>query len=298
MGNLQRRSAISSKTDRTLFHRALFILVVLLPIYAWAADKDTPVSIADLKIIEAEGISVLGEDTTPAQAKAVALNNARRRALEEAVGVTLHGSSVLYNSELISDLVVTATKGLIVKEEVLESGFRSDKELTSYRVLVRAYIKPVRLERRGNFKITKAEVFNAANPKATIQPVFNDGDEIQIRVKVSSESYIHIFSVDQNGRVSRIFPTSYAPAERLPPETEFVFPDDTLRGSGIRLRVGAPRNTDRAIESALVIATKERVNLLSGKSEEDASITDIMRELSEMDISLWADKTVGYEVRR
>ena len=61
----------------------------------------------------------MGDDTTPAQARAMARNNARRSALEQAVGIEVHGSTVIYNSDLISDLVVTATKGLIVREEIL-----------------------------------------------------------------------------------------------------------------------------------------------------------------------------------
>ena len=73
----------------------------------------------NIQVIEKEGEAVLGDDMTQAQAKALALNNARRAAIEQASGVIVHGSSVVYNFQLISDLVASATRGVIVKEEIL-----------------------------------------------------------------------------------------------------------------------------------------------------------------------------------
>src|SRR3990172_5493274 len=57
-------------------------------------------TVEEVKVVTAEGKIVLGDDTTPARARAIAMNNARRTALEAAVGVNLHGSSVIYNSDL------------------------------------------------------------------------------------------------------------------------------------------------------------------------------------------------------
>jgi len=79
----------------------------------------TALAQSDIQIIEKEGEAVLGDDMTPAQAKALALNNARRSAIEQASGVIVHGSSVVYNFQLVSDLVASATRGVIVKEEIL-----------------------------------------------------------------------------------------------------------------------------------------------------------------------------------
>src|SRR3990172_8671209 len=57
-------------------------------------------TVEEVKVVTAEGKIVLGDYTTPARARAIAMNNARRTALEAAVGVNLHGSSVIYNSDL------------------------------------------------------------------------------------------------------------------------------------------------------------------------------------------------------
>ena len=92
---------------------SLFIcLCAFIPVFADAGQDN-------IQIIEKEGEAVLGDDMTPAQAKALALNNARRSAIEQASGVIVHGSSVVYNFQLVSDLVASATRGVIVKEEIL-----------------------------------------------------------------------------------------------------------------------------------------------------------------------------------
>ena len=58
-----------------------------------------------------------------------------------------------------------------------------------------------------------------------------------------------------------------------------------------------PKGRKKAVESVLIIATKGTVPLLDARKDQDLTITDLMKELSELDPSLWVDQTVGYEVR-
>jgi hypothetical protein len=252
----------------------------------------------NLRIVETYGEAVFGEDTTTAQAKAAARNNARIRALEEAVGVQMRGSTVLYNSSLISDLVVTATKGLIVREEIIEDKPKIKDDQISYYYKLRAYVKPINIEKRGDFKILRAEVVRADSDRRLKYPVFQHDDEIQIRIKVNNDSYINIFSVSQDGMVSKLFPNKYFKSDMLAAKETMVFPDNTQRALGLKLRVKTPKKLSKAIESVLVIATREKVEFLADETIEAPMITDLMRELSEIDPSLWAEKTAGYEVRK
>lgn len=286
-----------------LFFLTIYALIVVITVFCAKtlyAEETTP-SIGrknSLKVVVADGEALFGDDTTLAQAKAMARNNARRNALEQAVGVKVHGSTVLYNSALISDLVVTATKGLITREEVIESKPKVTGEQVSYYFKLKAYVKPINIEKRGNYRIVKAKVFRADTKKTLKFPVFQENDEIQVSVKVNKGSYINIFSVSQDGRILRLFPNNYFKAEVLPANREFIFPDDTQRMLGLKLKVKTNGKLSRAVESVLIIAAKEKVDFLADKDIEEPTITDLMRELSELDPSLWAEKTVGYEVRR
>ena len=265
-----------------------FISVILLPLSARA----------DVKIVVAEGQAIIGGDITVPQARAMARNNARRSALEQAVGVSVRGSTVLYNSDLVSDLVVTATKGLIIKEEIIKDMPKVQGDQLSYFFKLRAYVKPINIERRGNFRILKADVFRADKKKGSKLPVFQQNDEIQVSIRANKDSYINIFSVSQDGMISKLFPNDYFKAEIVAAKKVFIFPDDIQMALGLKLRVKTPEKLNRAVESVLIIATKEKADFLSDEDIEEPTITDLMKELSDIDPSLWAEKTVGYEVRR
>jgi len=251
-----------------------------------------------IKVVISEGAAVLEDDKAIGQVKAIALNNARRRALEEAVGVSVRSSAVLYNHDLVSDLILASTKGLIVKEEILEEGTRSNARQLLYYTKIRVHIKPLKFERREGFKITKGEIYRVGAKTKPPAPVFHEDDELQIRLVASESAFMHVFSVSQDGRIYKIFPNEFWANEKLPAGTELVVPDESLRNRGVRLRARLPSKVAQALESVLMLATKSKQNFLVGKIPEETTITDLMQELSELDPSEWTEKTLGYEVRR
>ncbi len=264
----------------------------LFCVKGFAAEK------GDIQVIESVGEAILGDDTTPAQAKAMALNNARRSAIEEASGVVVHGSTVVYNYQLISDLVKASTRGLIVKEEILLDDIRKEGKQIVYVTKIRVHIKPIEYKEAGSLRIVKAGVNRYGSLPVGTAMVFQENDEIQIRAKVNSDAYIHIFGISQDGMVTKLYPNEYFKAEILSPETEFIFPDERQRGLGLKLKVRTPKNLGRTVETILIIATKEKVDFLSDKKDDDVTITDLMKELSDIEPTSWTEETVGYEVRR
>lgn len=251
----------------------------------------------DQKVMEAEGTAFLGDDLTMAQGKAAALNNARRSALEKATGVMVHGASVVYNNQLINDLVMAATRGIIVKEQVLENKCQTSNEHISCAAKIIATVKPLNYEKRGTFKVEKTTVQRPDNAAAPKNAVFQSRDEIQIRTSVNQDAYVSIFSVDQYGNVARLYPNEYCGLEKQPAEKALVFPDEAQRKMGLKLKVRTPKGVKTAVESVLVIATKEKAKLLTDTDIENPTITDLMAELSKLDASIWVEDTAGYEVR-
>jgi len=271
---------------------------IVLPIIAFLMFSSPILAAEGLKVVEGEGQAILGEDTTMLQGKATALNNARRDALEKATGIEVRGSSVVYNNTLINDLVKTATKGIIVQEQLLDNSCKiTDLHFTCV-AKIKATVKPLTAQRKGNFSVTTASVQRPDKERAAKSPVFQNNDEIQVRVMANEDAFLQLFSVDQYGNVSKLYPNSYIKQQKaLPGEKEFVFPDNALRDRGLRLKVRTPKGVKQSIESVLVIATKEKTALLADKSLDNPTITDLMKELSDLDPSSWAESTVGYEVR-
>lgn len=271
------------------------LLWVIIPYSVFADHADTD----EIKIVQAEGTAVLGENTTLAQAKNIALNNARRSALEQAVGVQIKGSSVIYNSDMISDYVVAATKGLIVRERFIEEpSCQGGGGNIRCRTKIEAHVKPLKQVREGRFRIRKAAILSPGRKTAAKAPVFNNDDEMQVSVRVSENSYVSIFSIDQYGNVSKLFPNQHFSKNSIPADEEFIFPDDIQRNMGVKLRVRTPEKLNKAVESVMVIATKEKVDFLADHADELPTVSDLMREISEVEPSMWSEKTLGYEVRK
>lgn len=268
-------------------------MLVLAPVSGFGEGKKAD----GIKVVTSEGRCYFGDDTTQAQAKALALNNARRSALEEAVGVAMHGSSTMYNGELISELINTATKGLIVKQKVIEEKCGDEGGKLFCMAKIEAHVKPLDSKKETKLKISKASVRRP--DKDVAASVFQDNDEIQILAEANEDAFLSIFGIDQNGNVTKLYPNEYRKAEVIPSRREFVFPDNELREQGLKLRVNTPKKLKKAMESVLIIATKEEAHFLEDASVQNSTITDLMKELSELDESLsWSEKTVGYEVRK
>jgi hypothetical protein len=283
---------------RILLHQrrgilSVFIFVLLLPaLRAPCAAQDT-----SIKEVEGYGEAEVSEDLTLGQAKAAALNRALVNALE-AVGVNVDSKSVVFNGDLVSDLVRSTSRGVIVSRKIIEDHPEVRDKRITYKVRVKASVKPLNLERRGNFKVEASVSRVDKPPGSSGSQVFQHDDEIQVRVKTNKDAYLHIFGVDQNLNITRFYPNEYVKDEIVPSGKDFVFPSGTLRERGIRLRVKAPKVAQKATESVLVVATTEKISLLSSGSGETPTVTDLMRELSEIYQGMWIDKTVGYEVRR
>lgn len=285
---MRMKKSFSVRHSREIFS-IFVVLTFLLSFPAFAGELITVV---------ADGQAVLGEDTTPARARSLALNNARRSAIEQATGVTVHGLSVVYNYQLISDLISAFSKGLIVKEEILIDNIKAEDKHIVYFLKIRAHVKPLKHKKPGDFRIVKAEVFRAEGTSVMKNPVFQDNDEIQIRVGVNRDLFLNIFSVSQDGRITKLLPGKYFKHNRASAGRDFLFPDKVQRTTGLKLRVHSPKNLPSAFETILVVATPKRVELLSDNNQDENTITDLMYELSRLDQSLWVQKTIGYEVRK
>jgi hypothetical protein len=253
--------------------------------------------------VQAEGVVSLGEDTTLAEAKARSRDEARRKAIEQAVGTFVKGQTVIHNSQVADDLVRSIVRGLVVEEQIQEEGLRelgqgTGQKTLQYATRLRAKVKPIRAEHKGDFSV-----------KAALnKTVFSEGEEMQIKAVVTKDAYLHIFSVGQDDTVTVLLPSRYAQANLVSGLKEFVFPDEAQRSAGIRLKTFQPEGARKALEKIKLIATTRRVDLTQGRVPEGlfqvyqgkgvALVTDLLKTLSLLDESEWAEITLPYEVRR
>ena len=136
--------------------------------------------------------------------------------------------------------------------------------------------------------------------------LFMDGDEMSIQVTTNQDVFLHIFNVGQDDSVTVLFPNKYVNDNHVAANAGFVFPEESQKSSGIRLRVFVPQTSQRGLDRIKVIATTKKIDLGRGRFPEGAFrvypgkdsslITDLLKELALLDESEWAEATVAYEV--
>ena len=238
-----------------------------------------------------------------AEAKARSRDEARRKAIEQAVGTFVKGQTVVYNSQVADDLVRSIVRGLIVEEQIQGEGLReigqgAGQTALQYATKLRAKVKPIRSEHRGDFAV------KAALNKS----FFQDGEEMQITAIPTRDAYIHIFSVGQDDTVTVLYPNRFVADGFVAAEKALVFPDEAQRMLGLRLRVFPPQGSKKGMEKIKLIATTKKIDLTKGTIREgvfqvyigkdSALVTDLLKELARLDESEWAEATVPYEIRK
>jgi hypothetical protein len=266
----------------------LFLFVLMIPAVGALAEEVTTV--------RAEGKALFGDYTTPAEAKAVALNNARRAALTEALTGKKGDAVHVYTGETVQALLGYVTRGVIVEETVTESRWDPAEDGSMFwHVGIQAKVKRLDGGSKADFRIEKAAVVPAGKDAMEENPVFHAGTELQIRVKVDAKAYLHILAVDRNGLVFTVYPNRYAGKVPLKKGKELVYPPEELRVRGIRIRALPPKGLEETAESVVVVATKKRAKFLK-KDMEHPALSDLLTELSAMDGAGWTAKTIGYRI--
>jgi hypothetical protein len=269
----------------------LFIITLALLLcspFAQAGEKTV--------VVNTEGKAEISAGRTPDEARRLALDRARRSALEEIAGVEVRGSTVVYNADLINDMIITGTGGLITGQDILHHECGEEEGRLVCTVRIRAEVSMLNNPKDAPFRI-KANILRPGGKGKSKMVFFQDGDEVQVRIKLDRKGYLSIFSVDQTGSVSQVFPNRYAVDSLVEAGEKFVFPDEALRTRGLRLRAQALEGQRKSNESMMIVATTRKVSFLEDGGKIPL-VTDLMAELAALDRDMWAQSTIGYVILR
>lgn len=289
-----------------LSHSAFFVTVLLGAALGIVAGTNTAsAEPPETVTVVAEGVALFLKDMSLDEVRGRARDDARRNAVEQAVGVFVRSATVLHNSQITDELISSVSRGVIEEErwtteeiqDVKEDKKRGGAAMAVYRTTIRAKVRPVRVERRKGF-----ELRGSLN-----KTVFQDGEEALIKIRSSQAAHLHVFSVTQDGAVTLLLPNRFVERNQIVPGQELVFPSETLRSLGVRLRVGLPKGEKIAREYIKVIATRKPVHLVGEQSPEgvfktytgaeNGMIQDVIKRLAQLEDEEWNETTLPYEVR-
>jgi hypothetical protein len=249
---------------------------------------------------EAEGVVAMGQETTLEAAQRGSLDAARRAAIEQAVGTFVKSSSVVRNFQLADDLIHTIVRGVIVEEKILRRGVAEtqDGHGALYQTRIKAKVRGIPVERRGNFAVSAR----------LNRVVFNEGDEVELRITPTQDAYLYIFNVGPDEHITVLAPNSHEAETHLRANKEYHFPSETLLSRKVRLKTWLLPGATKSSEKLKVVVTRQPVSLLKGqvaegvfmeyKPSETALLIDLMRALGAMDPADWAETTLAYEVKK
>lgn len=264
----------------------------------------------DSRWITVEGQAAI-ENITKEEARRLAIANARRKAVEDVVGVTVSADTLVINWQVSSDIIRAIPYGKVVEQEMLEEDVKSLREKEKaepsliYWVKLKAKVVKEKGEPDPYFKID-----------ATLnRAVFKDNDDMQITIKPAKDCYLSIFNMLENEKVITLFPNNFKNANKIKAGEAFTFPDEQDRKRGISLKshihgynirgqAGEGKKTTK--ESLYLICLKQPMAFDTQKFEQgifgsysgkSAFISELIKEIVEIPLSERAERLLPYEVR-
>ena len=203
------------------------------------------------------------DDWTVGKARQAALDQARRKAVEQALGVEVRGDTVMQNDQIVQDLSRSLARGRILTETILDEGpvdpsarrgdLARSPVLRAYHLRLRAEVQPAGPEARLGLRASLDK------------PLYTDGEEVALRVEVDRDAFLYIFNVGEDSAVTLLYPNGYEAGNLLRAHAPFIFPSDALRTQGVRLRARLPAGRARSTETLKVLALKEPLPNLDGR---------------------------------
>lgn len=252
-------------------------------------------------VVEAE--VQVGENETLTAARLRAINEAQRSAVESTNNVEIDDKTIFQNSQVVTDLVRHLTKGMIIKQEIVwhrpEVQKIGENYFVFWKVRLRALVTPPR-------EVSRDTAFQARI--SLNKDVFNEGENLELTVKVNSDAYIHIFNVDSEDAVTTLVPNRFHRDNFVRANSTFRFPSLEEAKQGIRLTAALPSNREESEEKVTVIATRRKIDLVGADFREavyqiyEGKTTGLITQLSEKLYALedadWDQHIATYRIFR
>ncbi|MFH1260240.1 MAG: DUF4384 domain-containing protein [Elusimicrobiota bacterium] len=138
------------------------------------------------------------------------------------------------------------------------------------------------------------------------QPVYYEGDKVEVVFKVTRDSYVHLLVSDEKQNTYLVYPNKYAQPAKLKAGTLFNFPGGTVKG--LELKALLPGGASETVEILHVIATKDQPLFIPEESREInksedhffemGQLQDIFKRLWKLNREDWTTEVVSYSIRK
>ena len=246
--------------------------------------------------IASEATVTVGEQDTRAQIRAAAVDEARRSAMQDFLGVDIRSRTLDFQQEglrgqtnLIESMLQTTRLGRILKEAVDDERYQDLAECKAcrYFVKLRTCIMPIPPDADRDFHVQLG----------ISQSHFIAGSEAKLTVTANRDCAIYLYDVGMNGETSLLIPNEGVPGVRLKEGQVWEYPDEALKKRGVSLVAQMPdEKTSASAETIRVIATRTP----APKSAYDPAGSDYLGVLQRLNRSKaeWSDDAQAFTIYR
>ncbi len=247
--------------------------------------------------LEGAASVAVGSQDTRHQTRAAAMEHARAAAVQDFLGVEVKSKFMDFQQEglrkesrLTEGILQTTRSGRIVKEQVLEEGYRDAPDCPAclYRMKLKACAVP--RDAAGD-KDYFVELLISS-------PRFLQGDEAKITVTATRDSWIYLYNIYDLGlkdQTALVVPNENVLEKRVKAGESWEYPDEEAKKLGVRLVAELPQSGDEvSAETIRVIASKAALSK-SVTSPANGGWLGVLRRLNRAGVE-WTDDAQAYTI--
>jgi hypothetical protein len=244
-----------------------------------------------------ESTVVVGEQDTPAQARASAVAQAEGAAVQDFLGVDIKSSHLDFQQEglrrdahLVENLLQTTRNGRIINEKLIERGYKNGPDCSDcrYHVLLEACVLPIAADRDKDFRV---EVVLSRDR-------FVQGDEAKITVTATRDSTVYLYDVYDlaaENKTALVVPNEAVASKSLKAGEVWEYPDDEAKARGVRLVAQLPKKDDEvSAETIIAVATRSPL-AASVYDPTDGGYRGVLRRLHRSRTE-WAEDSAAFTI--
>jgi hypothetical protein len=247
--------------------------------------------------LEGSAMVAVGPQDTRHQTRAAAMEHARAAAVQDFLGVEVKSKFMDFQQEglrresrLTEGILQTTRNGRILKEQVLEEGYKSAPDCPDclYRLRLKACAIPRDAEGDKDYFV-ELEVSNQR---------FLHGEEAKLKVTATRDSWIYLYNIYDLGtkdQTALVVPNENVREKRLKAGESWEYPDEEARKLGVRLVAELPQSSDDvSAETIRVIASKAALSKAI-TSPADGGWLGVLRRLNRANVE-WTEDAEAYTI--
>jgi hypothetical protein len=247
--------------------------------------------------LEGTASVAVGTQDTRHQTRAAAMEQARAAAVQDFLGVEVKSRFMDFQQEglrkesrLTEGILQTTRNGRIMKETVLEEGYKDAPDCPSclYRLRLKACVVPRDAAGDKDFAV-ELQVSNQR---------FMQGDEAKIKVTATRDCWIYLYNVYDLGakdQTALVVPNENVKEKRLKAGESWEYPDEEAKKLGVRLVAELPQaGDDVSAETIRVIASKAALSKTI-VSPVDGGWLGVLRRLNRASVE-WTEDAEAYTI--